>query len=432
MHAIGIDIGTTSICGVLLDVTSGKILKQQTVLSEAFIQTENEWEKIQDVSKIMTLAEKILEELIDGECEVIGLTGQMHGILYTDREGRAISPLYTWQDQRGNRPYRERTYAAYMNSCSGYGSVTDFYNRENGLRPKEAVSYCTIQDYLGMVLCGLKRPVIHISDAASFGNFEPEGQRLPHAEAEVTESYRIIGKYRGIPVSVAIGDNQASVISTLAEEKDILVNVGTGSQVTIVSDRRIEGENIESRPYVEGKYLVVGAALCGGRAYSVLKNFYQEILQAAGADTSDVYKMMERMLTEEKDTVKETDITDELEVDTRFSGTRKDPNLRGNIVGISESNFRPQMLTRGVLVGMTKELYGMYREMNVSGQGLVGSGNGIRKNPKLKEMIEACFKEKVKIPVHKEEAAYGAALFGLVACGRFQNMAEAQKMITYN
>ncbi|MBQ8597099.1 MAG: hypothetical protein IJ409_04840 [Lachnospiraceae bacterium] len=453
MYAIGIDIGTTSICGVLINVSDGRIIKQQTVASEAFITTENSWEKIQDVSGIISITQKILEELLRPEVLVIGLTGQMHGILYTDKEGKAISPLYTWQDERGNQPYKDTTYAAYLGSYAGYGCVTDFYNRINGLRPKEAVSFCTIQDYLGMELCGLKRPVIHTSDAASFGCFHLEEKRFCSCrtaeengvmstvetqheepeigpEAEVTGDYRIIGEYRGIPVSVAIGDNQASVFSALADENGLLINVGTGSQITVVSDHVIAGENIESRPYVEGKYLVVGAALCGGRAYSLLKDFYKEILQAAGADTSDVYGLMEQLM-DRTEISADRSVCDRLQVDTRFAGTRANPKVRGSITGIGEENFRPGNLTRGVLEGMTEELYRMYRTMQVSAKGLVGSGNGIRRNSKLVEVIEDYFGETLKIPAHKEEAAFGAALFGLVACGRFANGAEAQTLIHY-
>lgn len=463
MHAIGIDIGTTSICGVLLDVSDGKILKQKTVAGAAFIHTENAWERIQDVSKIITIAKDILEELRDEQTVAIGLTGQMHGILYTDKEGVAISPLYTWQDERGNLPYKDTTYAACLGSCAGYGNVTDFYNRINGLRPEEAVSYCTIQDYLGMELCGLKKPVIHTSNAASFGCFELKACRFRCVanledeevmstyldgderksfgpDAEITGDYHIIGEYKGIPVSVAIGDNQASVFSTLADENGILVNVGTGSQITVVSNEVIEGAGLESRPYVEGKYLVVGAALCGGRAYSILKDFYAKILNAAGtgilhgaagtihgteAGAVDVYGLMEKLMAEEESTLPGP------EVDTRFAGTREDPTVRGSITGISEENFTPGALARGVLAGMAEELYSMYRRMNVSRWGLVGSGNGIRKNRRLMEVMESYFGEKMKIPAHKEEAAYGAALFALVACGEFRNAADARKLICY-
>ena len=38
---------------------------------------------------------------------------------------------------------------------------------------------------------------------------------------------------------------------------------------------------------------------------------------------------------------------------------------------------------------------------------------------------------KVQIPVHKEEAAYGSALYAMTAAGIYPTLDEAQKLITY-
>ena len=427
MKVIGIDVGTTGICGVLLDAETGNVLKSKTVDSEAFIQTPSEWEKIQDVEKIISISLDILNSFVDGcigEIAAIGLTGQMHGIVYVDAEGVAVSPLYTWQDARGNLPYRNSTYAEYLGSFSGYGHVTDFYNRENGLVPKNAVTYCTIHDYLGMVLCKNKKPILHASDAASFGFYNAEQKAFAYDyTVSVTDAFEIIGTYRKIPVSVAIGDNQASVFSTLADENGILINVGTGSQVSIVSDRPITAEGIECRPYVDGKYLIVGAALCGGRAYSLLKDFYKHLLDAANCKQIDVYGLMDRLLADKS--------TTSLKVDTRFAGTRTDATVRGSISNISVDNLTPLDLTVGVLRGMIEELYQMYRKMDVRRDGIVGSGNGIRKNQTLIRIAEDVFSGKLRIPCHTEEAACGAALFALVACGKYRSVSEVQKWIRY-
>ena len=95
---------------------------------------------------------------------------------------------------------------------------------------------------------------------------------------DITADYCIAGEYKGIPVSVAIGDNQASFLGSVSNmNESFLINVGTGSQISIVSDYPITAEGIECRPYVDGKYLIVGAALCGGRAYSLLKDFYKQL-----------------------------------------------------------------------------------------------------------------------------------------------------------
>ena len=178
MKAIGIDIGTTSVCGVILDVESGAVIRSATKNSDAFLKGCAEWEKIQSVDKIINTAYEILNGFIDEDTVVIGVTGQMHGILYLDYDGNAISPLYTWQDERGNLPYKDTTYAGYLNSFAGYGNVTDFYNRCNGIRPVNAVSYSTIHDYFVMKLCGLKRPLIHSTDAASLGCYNIDENKL--------------------------------------------------------------------------------------------------------------------------------------------------------------------------------------------------------------------------------------------------------------
>jgi sedoheptulokinase len=62
--------------------------------------------------------------------------------------------------------------------------------------------------------------------------------------------------------------------------------------------------------------------------------------------------------------------------------------------------------------------------------GIVGSGNGIRKNPALVSVAEKIFRGELKVPEYTEEAACGAALFALVACGAF-TLFEVKKLIKY-
>ena len=423
MKAIGIDIGTTSICGVVVDTVSGGVLNSVTKNSEAFINTSNEWEKVQDTNKIITLALNILDSLIDDDVAVIGVCGQMHGILYTDKDGNAVSNLYTWQDKRGELPFENSTYAKHLGSFSGYGNVTDFYNRQNGLVSKEAVSYCTIHDYLVMKLCGLKKPLIHPTNAASFGLYDIKSGKFNYdVKFEVSDGYKIAGEYKGIPVSLAIGDNQASVFSTLADTNDILLNVGTGSQISIVSNKVSDAEGVETRPYFDNKYLIVGAALCGGRAYSLLKDFYKSIVNMfVDADDGKVYEVMNR-LAEDCD-----ELT--LNVETLFAGTRTDPDKRASVTNLSEDNFTPSQLTLGVLKGIADELNMMYNKMNEKKTGVVASGNGVRKNKALVKVFENTFGFSVKIPSHTEEAACGAAYYGMISANVCKDI---NKLIKYN
>ena len=179
MKVIGIDIGTTTISGVVLDDTG--VLEARTIENSCFIQTEKEWERIQDAEGIVKKAGALLDELLGRHSDTkrIGLTGQMHGIVYFNQDGISVSPLYTWQDARGSLradgqiPLTEEIQKKCgIRAASGYGLVTHIYNLRHQLVPQTAVGFCTIMDYFGMRLTGRKVPLIHAGNAAGFGFFD--------------------------------------------------------------------------------------------------------------------------------------------------------------------------------------------------------------------------------------------------------------------
>ena len=62
---------------------------------------------------------------------------------------------------------------------------------------------------------------------------------------------------------------------------------------------------------------------------------------------------------------------------------------------------------------------------------LVGSGNGLRKNIPLQKRFSQALGAEMLIPLNREEAAFGAVLTALVACGVKSTLEEAQKLISY-
>ena len=424
MKVLGIDIGTTTISLVVLDPEQKKVWESRTIFNGTFMETVREWERIQDVNKIVEKTREVLEGLLHAYPEVssIGLTGQMHGILYVDREGRCISPLYTWQDGRGNVPDEQGKTLTEMvqektgiTVFTGYGLVTHLWNQLYGEVPEEAVGICTIADYLGMCLTGRKRPLLHASNAASLGFYDVKDafrrdilqdlavntEILP----EVCQNFEQLGTYRGIPVTVAIGDNQASFIGSVGlKERIILLNMGTGGQISVLSPKYFEAPGIEARPITEGSYLLVGASLCGGRAYAILERFLRSCV---GTDKSQYEKMeqLARAGQQQKDRMK---------VNTTFNGTRVHPELRGSILNVSEENFTPEGLVYGVLEGMAAELYEMFRMIlkgtGIQAEHLIASGNGLRRNPVLQEICSDMFGVTLTLADYVEEAACGAAV----------------------
>ena len=92
-------------------------------------------------------------------------------------------------------------------------------------------------------------------------------------------------------------------------------------------------------------------------------------------------------------------------------------------------------MARAVLEGIAEQFRLLYGEIEGLGAGgrtqLVGAGNGIRKNALLREILQERFEMEMAVPMHTEEAAFGAALMAAVGSGTFESLAEAGKVIQY-
>ena len=122
MHTMGIDIGTTTISVELLDVDSGELIGRRTIEHRAFCKGILPEQRVQDPERIWMLVSNALQELVEmhGKPCGIGLTGQMHGMLYVDETGKAVSPLYTWQDRGGDQIWKDGlTYAQFLKTSAG-------------------------------------------------------------------------------------------------------------------------------------------------------------------------------------------------------------------------------------------------------------------------------------------------------------------------
>ena len=81
MKAIGLDIGTTTVCGVLVDAKTGELLDAKTLTNDSVIESVHTYERTQDADKILVKCKNILEEYLSEQEDIvsIGVTGQMHG-----------------------------------------------------------------------------------------------------------------------------------------------------------------------------------------------------------------------------------------------------------------------------------------------------------------------------------------------------------------
>ncbi|MBN1257630.1 MAG: hypothetical protein JXA52_07985 [Planctomycetes bacterium] len=472
---IGLDIGTSKICALAFDTATRDITAVRAVANDADISGLPIDRHEQNPGRIIELCCQVIRELVSNsqisadEVVGIGISGQMHGVLVTDAQGNPQTHLVTWRDQRaftqsqtGNlsqhNPLDQQVAA--RTGCHlhpGYGGATLWwFGKNKGFAPNAKA--LTIADTVAAAFSG--RVATEPTHAASWGIYNLKTMQWDQEVikklglscslfAEVLPSARPLGTLRpevadllGLPQEVQVcspvGDNQASVIGatgipdlagqgsgdsmagmdSMTADSVGVVNLGTGGQVSVPRQDYTFVQNLETRPMPFGGYILVGASICGGWSYSYLRSFYQKVaMEFGGVDLSNEQvfaKMYELAAAANED-------ADGLLADTRFLGTRGDPEVRGRIYQIDAVNLTPANLTRAVIEGMIGELADFaYSAGLESIKRIVASGNAVRKNPLVKKTIERLFNLPCEIGEVEEEAARGAALASAAGLGLLQ------------
>ena len=429
MRYLGLDLGTTSVSAAVIDLETGDVLKTRSLPHHAEIMADVPGAHTQDPDLLVARAQGLITSLTPfGPFSGIGVTGQMHGIVYVDAGGRAVSPLYTWLDRQAEKTQGKSYLEHFQNAVGesvpvGYGAVTHFTQARSGRIPKTAASLCTAPDYLVMRLCGLTHPVTDPTLAHSLGLFSleqlsfkdklwkelgPNPVKLP----TVNIYGGVAGKYEGTPVVTALGDNQASFIGSVGDpEHSVLVTLGTSGQVSRVTDDLKYAGGLETRPFPGNRFLLVGASLTGGKALEMLAKLIDEIAyKLTGEHLTDPYRWLEPN--------PETLRAPYLEVNTRFAGSRssvsgKNSAKTGSIRNITPDNFTLEHLVYGFAQGVVDELYGFWQNglKTASISNMVGSGNVLRRSLLMRERLQETFSLPLTLTPHREEAAVGAALY---------------------
>ncbi|MEZ4831033.1 MAG: FGGY family carbohydrate kinase [Caldilineaceae bacterium] len=473
---IGLDIGTTSISAVVLDTETGALLAHHAVANRAALAAGPGRAEV-DLAQVQALAVDALTGIvaaagIDGsQIRGIGMTGQQHGVAFVDASAAPAGPAITWQDLRVQSPM-PGTQTSYLQAfvdraggrdafrrmgclpAAGFLGTTLFWLHEEDQLPAPSAIACFIPDAVAAFLTG-ETPRVDPTLAGSAGIFDivsnqwdadllarvglsaellppigQAGQRLGALRAEIANK---VGLPAGIPVGVAVGDNQASFIGSVQDPTaSLLINVGTGGQISARTDEFHFIPGLENRPFPGGHYLLIGGGLFGGRSYAYLLDFFRQ----AGADLfhaaadDDLYDRMTALAAAVPAGC------DGLRCSPLFTGSRVDPSLRASLTGLSPQNFTPGHVTRALLEGMAEGFHQFHTQMlPVIGERspLVGAGNGVRRNRLLAQILAARFGMALHVPALSEEAAAGAAITAAVGAGEFSDLDEAMaKLLQYN
>jgi sugar (pentulose or hexulose) kinase len=473
---IGLDVGTTSLSALALDVEAGRVVAQVTRPNEAAVTSTGPEGLLYAELDLARLREGLLDLLaelrgrlpVGRPVEAIGVTGQQHGLALLEEDLSPARRAITWQDLRALEtvPGTDKTYlqamirqaggeeAFHRAGClpaAGYMGASLYWLGQRDLLPQASAYACLIPD-AALALLTETPPCTDATDAGSSGLLDVvSGQwdwqaiaRLglprelfvpvrragtPHAPlAPVAAERTGLG---AVPVCVAAGDNQASFIGSVRDpESSVLVNVGTGGQVSAMVHRFVRLAEVETRAFFEDRYLLVGAGLYGGRAYAYLQDFFRSVggaLFGAPPD-ADLFEEMNRLAAQVPPG------SEGLRCTPLFTGTRAQPELRGSITGLGPTNMTPGHFARALLEGLAEGFHALYRQMEAATGArttLVGAGNGITRNPVLAQILARRFGRDLHVAADVEAAALGAALLACAGMGE-RSLAEASRLVRYD
>lgn len=472
-----VDIGSTKISALAVDRTKNCVAAEANCPTGERLRSEisgaAEWSAESIRNRVFETLRKLADSLRGKTIDGIVLTGQQHGVVLVDRgeQTKPLGPFISWMDQRGELPYdsngisvvdeaRRRVESATdqrlgFHLAAGYAGVTLFSLLKNKSLPANGRALF-ITDFLNVSLCGVKKLPTDPTMAAGSGLFdvenncwsesafdalgiprslfpriEPCGTRLGElSDAAAKEA----GLSPGIPIYLGLGDNQASILGCLGADKEyrpagpfsnkersaVIVNYGTGSQVTVLSDQFIRETTMETRPFPGGGFILVRAETGGGRSFALLRRFFGESGKQLFdvKEPEDLYDRLDalaepvpagsRGLRIEPDFFPSRRLTE--------SNGEKTPH-GGTIFGLTEDNFTPACFVRALFEGMAERSFcgaaslrqAANRSMNESELNIYGGGNLIRRSAVFQKILSGRFGAPVRLTPFTEEAAFGVS-----------------------
>jgi sugar (pentulose or hexulose) kinase len=453
MQYLAIDIGTSFIKGAVLNTDSLHMGQVRRIAFPGAVKGQPAlWHEVEPKA-VYTAVETVLSGLADLAPNHAGVLvcSQMHSLVLVGAQGAPCSNAITWQDQRALQAGR----AGEVNVFDQLVARIDHFRQAlgNGLKPSLPV--CTLYwlqqqgaledgwipsslpDYIFSAWAG-QRPLIEPTMAASQGAFDlVRGEwhqgalaalgldRLewPKLAPAHEAAYHIKLAGRDVPVYPAVGDHQCAVLGALLQERELSLNVSTGSQISLLAREWAEG-GFENRLYFEGKYLRTVTRIPAGRALNVLVQLLVELSARDGHVIDDPWSHI-------ISAVEETAPSD-LAVDLSFFASAMGD--QGSIHHMREENSSVGHLFRAAFGSMADNYMTCAARLvdEPAWDRLVFSGGVAQKLPLLRSMIAGRFAMQYRMCPTNEDTLLGLMALALRVSGQFSSLETSTGYIAGN
>jgi xylulokinase len=432
---VGLDVGTTGLKALALSPSGEVVARAEREYPLAVPRPG--WAE-QDPEDWRRAAEEALASLAVGEVAGIGLTGQMHGLVALDADGRVLRPAILWNDQRTAaecREIEERLGLARLLELTGNRALPGFTAPKLlWLRANEPETYARIahvllpKDYVRLALTG--EHATDVADASGTLLFDvlerrwsdealvaldlpaawlPPALESPSLSAETPE---------GVPVAAGAGDQAAGALGVgVTAPGPVSVVLGTSGVVFAALPEPVVDPQGRAHVFCHAlpeTWHAMGVMLSAAGAFRWFRDVF-----APGEPYDRLVAEAERW---------EPGV-EGLLFQPYLAGERTphaDPLARGAFVGLTHRHDRGA-LARAVLEGVAYGLRDSLEVLRSLGCRLeVGraSGGGARSALWL-EIVASVLGLPLERTVVEEGAAHGAALLGGVAGGVFADAHEA-------
>jgi len=458
---LGVDVGTTGTKAVAVN-------KAGTVVATALVEypllsPKPNWAE-QDPAEWKRAALEALTRLAHApgvkpaDVKGIGLTGQMHGSVFLDKDNKVLRNAILWCDQRTAKQCdditakvgAEKLIQMVCNpALTGFTAPKILWLRDHEpavydsvakvLLPKDYVRFeltgefaTDMADASGTLLFDVKNRMWH-KELLSMLDIPLEFMPRAYEGPEVTgrlgaEAAKTTGLPAGIPVIAGGGDQAAGGVGCgIVQEGVISSTVGTSGVVFAFADKISTDPQGRVHTFchsVPGKWHVMGVMLSAGGSLRWFRDALCQNEKAVAAETgADPYEYL-------------TAAASRIPIGSEgllflpyLTGERtphKDPFAKGAFIGLSLRHTRAHMaraVLEGVAFGMRDSLE-IIREMGVPIRQVRASGGGARSA--FWRQMQADVNKAPLVTINVDEGpAYGAALLATVATGMYGSVEEA-------
>ena len=426
MRCLGLDIGSSSIKGAVLDLdTSGVSHIVREPFPDPVAGMPSGFHEVSP-DEIFSRAVSVIDRLCRHAPDATTLLscGQMGGIMLVDQELRPVTNYLSWRDQRTT--VADSGGMTTLDRLRGCWSDAVFEELGKELKPGSATSLLywlaqrrqlpagatpiSVGDYVIAELCGAA-PKMERTMAIGMLNLRTQdwhhkafaalgldGLRWPDLTHEKEPIGSVHRNERTLTCYPVIGDQQAALRGIRLQPHELSINASTGSQVSQIT-AEFRPADCQTRPWFDGRFLNTITHIPAGRSLTVLEALLTELPRLAGVKVENSWQLIQQAT--------ETSTDNGLSCDLSFFASAM--GCDGRISGITTENLTVGNLFHAAFEFMADSYLTCSRRMSPhpTWDQIAISGGLVQSFASLRRKIEARFPLPIRDVAEQEETLLG-------------------------